>query len=309
MRSEFDFINNIKKKFDLRHVGDDCAVLPKDAKTDLLITADLLVQDVDFRLDWTTPEHLGYKALAVSLSDIAAMGGTARHAMLSIGVPAELWKTEFLDRFYEGWHALAREFDVELVGGDVSRAYACVIDSIVMGEAVRSRALLRSGARPGDAIYVSGTLGGSAAGLKLLEAGHSEHALINRHLAPLPCLSLAASLSGLNVVTSMIDVSDGFAADLAHICRASDVGAIVNAGLLPIDEHVLGLFGEQEAFDLALHGGEDYELVFTCGPESAAALESLPVTRVGKITPQSGAMELTRNNQTTMLPSRGFRHF
>jgi len=309
MRSEFDFITNIKKKFDLRHVGDDCAVLPKNAETDLLITADLLVQGVDFRLDWTTPEYLGHKALAVSLSDIAAMSGTARHAMLSIGLPAELWKTDFLDRFYEGWHSLARQFDIELVGGDLSRADACVIDSIVMGETARSRAVLRSGARPGDAIYVSGTLGGSAAGLKLLEAGHSEHALIHRHLAPLPRLSLAASLSGLNVVTAMIDVSDGFASDLAHICRASDVGAIVDAGLLPIDEHVVGLFGEQEAFDLALHGGEDYELVFTCRPESAAALESLPVTRVGKITAESGTIGLTRNNQTTMLPSRGFRHF
>jgi len=309
MHSEFDFINNIKKKFDLRHVGDDCAVLPKDAKTDLLITADLLVQDVDFRLDWTTPEYLGHKVLAVSLSDIAAMGGTPLHAMLSIGVPAELWKTDFLDRFYEGWHTLAREFDVELVGGDVSRADACVIDSIVMGETARSRAFLRSGARHGDAIYVSGTLGGSAAGLKLLEDGHSEHALIHRHLAPLPRLSLAAALSGLNLVTSMIDVSDGFAADLAHICRASDVGATVDAGLLPIDERVVGLFGDQEALDLALHGGEDYELVFTCGPESASAFEGLQITRVGKINSESGTIGLTRNNQTTTLPSRGFRHF
>jgi len=309
MRSEFDFITNIKKKFDLQYVGDDCAVLPKDAKTDLLITADLLVQDVDFRLGWISPEYLGHKALAVSLSDIAAMGGTPLHAMLSIGVPAGLWRTDFIDRFYEGWHALAREFDVELVGGDVSRADACVIDSIVMGEATRSRAFRRTGARPGDVIYVSGTLGGSAAGLKLLEAGHSEDALIHRHLAPLPRLSLAASLSGLNFVTSMIDVSDGFAADLAHICRASDVGAIVYAGLLPVDEHVVGLFGDEEALELALHGGEDYELVFTCGPEFAAPLESLPVTRVGKITAESGTMGLTRNNQTTMLPSRGFRHF
>ena len=138
MVSEFQFIENIKSRYSLDKIGDDCAVLPKDADTDLLLTADMLVEDIDFRLDWTTPEFLGHKALAVSLSDIAAMGGTPRWAMLSIAIAENLWKTDFLERFYAGWHMLADEFDVELVGGDVSRSPdKLVIDSIVGGEVTR----------------------------------------------------------------------------------------------------------------------------------------------------------------------------
>src|SRR3954470_4014629 len=118
MRSEFQFINDMKSRYDLEKVGDDCAVVPKDDRTDLLITSDMLVEGIDFRLDWATPEQIGHKALAVSLSDIAAMGGTPRHAMLSIAVVENLWKGDFMDRFYEGWHTLARAYGVELVGGD-----------------------------------------------------------------------------------------------------------------------------------------------------------------------------------------------
>src|SRR4030095_11223110 len=112
MRTEFEFIRNIKDKYGLNHVGDDCAVLPKDAKTDLIVTADLLVEDVDFRLGWTTPEFLGHKALAVSLSDIAAMGGTRKWSILSIGIPQHWWKVKFVDKFYLGWFGLAKQYGV-----------------------------------------------------------------------------------------------------------------------------------------------------------------------------------------------------
>src|SRR5215203_7163777 len=122
MRTEFEFIRNIKSKYGLQHLGDDCAVLPKDSKTDLVLTADLLVEDIDFRMDWAIPESLGHKALAVSLSDVAAMGGTPKWAMLSIGIPAAIWKGKFLDKFYTGWFKLAGEHKVELIGGDVSRS-------------------------------------------------------------------------------------------------------------------------------------------------------------------------------------------
>ena len=150
MRSEFEFIQNIKKKYSLAFIGDDCAVLPKDDINDLLITSDMLVEDIDFRLEWTTPEFLGHKALAVSLSDIAAMGGDPTFAMLSLGVSENLWKTDFVDRFFEGWHKLASKYGVELIGGDISRSTdKLVIDSIVLGEVQKSRAILRSGAKPG----------------------------------------------------------------------------------------------------------------------------------------------------------------
>ena len=172
MRGEFEFIQNIKSKYSLSRVGDDCAVLPKDAETDLLVTADMLVEDIDFRLDWTTAEFLGHKALAVSLSDIAAMGGKPVWSMLSVGMPENLWNSDFIDRFYEGWFALARKFDVELVGGDISSIDGkLVIDSIVGGEVAKGKAILRSTAKADDAIFVTGTLGGAAGGLNRLENG------------------------------------------------------------------------------------------------------------------------------------------
>ena len=149
MRSEFDFIQNIKQEYGLEHVGDDCAVLPKDSETDMVVTADMLVEDIDFRLEWTTPEALGHKALAVSLSDVAAMGAEPKWAMLSLGVPEQLWSSSFLDQFYEGWHTLAERYGVELIGGDVSRVPSkLVIDSVVGGETPKGRAIRRSGARP-----------------------------------------------------------------------------------------------------------------------------------------------------------------
>src|SRR5262249_33585904 len=150
MISEFKFIQNIKKKYSLDKVGDDCAVLPKDDKTDMVITADMLVEDIDFRLGWVSPGDVGHKSLAVSLSDIAAMGGIPKWAMLSIAVPTDQWESSFLDRFYEGWHGLAKRFSIVLIGGDISRSPdKIVIDSIVGGEVPRGKAILRSGAKPG----------------------------------------------------------------------------------------------------------------------------------------------------------------
>ena len=132
MKGEFDFIHSLKLKYRLGHIGDDCAVLPNNDQTDLVITSDMLVEDIDFRLDWTTPEFLGHKALAVSLSDIAAMGATPKWAMLSIGIPETLWKTDFLDRFYTGLHDLASQHGVEIIGGDISRVPdKLVVDSTV----------------------------------------------------------------------------------------------------------------------------------------------------------------------------------
>src|SRR5205807_6733690 len=159
MVSELQFIENLRTRYALGKVGDDCAVLPKDTETDLLVTVDMLVEDIDFQIEWGMPGLLGHKALAVSLSDIAAMGGKAAWAMLSLGVPAKLWNTDFMDKFYKGWSALAGEFDVELVGGDVSRSpEKLVIDSMAGGEVAKGRAIMRSGARLGDSIFVTGTL-------------------------------------------------------------------------------------------------------------------------------------------------------
>ena len=163
MPTEFQFIENLKIKYSLPKIGDDCAVLPKDSRTDLVITTDLLVEDIDFRLDWSKPEFIGHKALAVSLSDVAAMGAKPVWSMVSIGVPEHIWKSDFVDEFYLGYMNLAKLYGVELVGGDISKTPdKIVIDSIAAGEVEKGKAILRSGAKVGDLIFVTGELGGAA---------------------------------------------------------------------------------------------------------------------------------------------------
>ncbi|MEO8042037.1 MAG: thiamine-phosphate kinase [Acidobacteriota bacterium] len=317
MRTEFDFIRSIKKKYDLKHVGDDCAVLPKDAKTDLVVTADMLVEDVDFRLEWTAAESLGAKSLAVSLSDIAAMGGTPRWAMLSIAVPPALWKRKtFIDDFYEGWFKLARQYRVDLIGGDVSRTSdKLVIDSIVTGETAKGRAVLRSGAEPGDSIFVTGSLGGAAAGLELLKSGRrttspaaKKGRLIERQLRPTPRVEAGKYLSVRRWAKAMIDISDGFAADLHHLCDASGVGALIEIDRIPIDENLDGMTADQK-LKFALGGGEDFELLFTSDRKVFSQAELPQITRVGEITESARVVEVVRDGRRKFLPPFGYRHF
>ena len=318
MRSEFDFIHHIKKKYGLGHIGDDCAVLPYDNEADLLITADMLAEEIDFRLEWTTPELLGHKALAVSLSDIAAMGGRPNWAMLTIGVPEHLWNGDFLDRFYDGWHKLADQHEVELIGGDVSRvADKLVIDSTVIGWVPRGNAILRSGAKPGDGIYVTGSLGGAAAGLRLLESGRRmtdddspESRLIDRQLAPRPRLDLAVKLITAAGITAMIDLSDGLSSDLRHICDAIGCGAEIDAAKIPIDPDISSLDTTfDHRLELSLNGGEDFELLFTADPKLFPAPPDASITRIGTVTASVGSIELIRDNQRRPMPPRGYLHF
>ena len=312
MRSEFEFIQNIKNKYGLSRVGDDCAVIPRDAEHDTIVTADLLVEDIDFRLSWTTPEVLGHKVLAVSLSDIASMGGTPEWSLLSIGVPEKLWKGDFVDRLYEGWHQIADRFDVELIGGDVSRSPdKLVLDSVVGGRVGKGNAILRSGARAGDSIFVSGPLGGAAGGLRLLEKDRvrastaSESEMVDRQLRPLPRIELGRDLRG--IASAMIDISDGLSSDVAHICEASKVGAIITN--VPIDPNLTANFDDDTAFDFAMNGGEDFELLFTVPHELLSEAERLSTIRVGVITPEAGKIELIRGEVKTDLTPKGFRHF
>ncbi len=317
MRSEFDFIQSIKLKYGLNRIGDDCAVLPKDDQTDMVITADMLVEGIDFRLDWTTPEYLGHKSLAVSLSDVAAMGATPEWAMISIGVPPGLWGDHFLDMFYSGWHDLAAECGVELVGGDVSRVPdQLVIDSIVGGSVPRGEAVLRSTARPGDGIFVTGSLGGAAAGLKLLQQGvrigsadELEILLILRQLRPKPCVSVGQALRSHSISTAMIDISDGLSADLSHLVESSRVGARLNAESIPLLNGTGPSAYSAEALENALHGGEDFELLFTADPGKVSKLGLADVHHIGDITADAGTIELVTDGEPQVLEAKGYRHF
>lgn len=316
--NEFQFIDNIRAKFALRSIGDDCAVMPKDSETDLLLTADMLIEDIDFEIELTRPEFIGHKALAVSLSDIAAMGGEAKWSMLSIGVPQTLWETDFVEKFYDGWFALARLHGVELVGGDVSRSpEKLVIDCVAGGEVARGKAFLRSGAKPGDAIYVTGPLGGAAGGLKLSQRGFVidddildvTTDLLTKLLKPTPQLAAAKVLQTMDVVTSMIDLSDGLSSDLAHICRESGVGASIYKDRLPVDKDIGDYFHSDICMEMALDGGEDFQLLFTVDEKNISRLETSDFRRIGDVTANVGSIELIGDGESTVLEPKGYRHF
>jgi thiamine-monophosphate kinase len=334
-RGEFDFIERIRRQEHERPnadplstlvqgIGDDAAVLRPRAGHDLVVTTDLLVEGVDFRLGggWISPRDLGHKALAVSLSDAAAMGARPRFCLLSVGVPRKLWRGRFLEEFYEGVRALADVHGVRIIGGDTSRTpEGVVVDSIVLGEVRRGRALTRGGARAGDQIFVTGSLGGAAGGLKILESvagltsrSRAGRGLVLRQRRPEPRVEWGALLSEKGLATSLIDLSDGLSSDLAHVCRESGVGARLDASLLPLDSLLVQAgMDTDEALRLALDGGEDFELLFTVAPRKASRLPrevgGVPVTRVGEVTGERGKVRLVRDGRTALLKPGGFEHF
>jgi thiamine-monophosphate kinase len=292
MRSEFDFINELRQRVASQSavtgIGDDAAVFRSNSNKETVVSTDLLVEDIDFRRTTTPPYLLGHKALAVSLSDLAAMGSRPLWCLISIGVPEDVWQTDFVDRLYDGWLDLANRYGVQLIGGDTSRAHEhIVIDSIAIGECTAGMAVKRSGAQPGDQIFVTGSLGAAAAGLRLIERGAHlaeqnladedsqklDHVLL-RQLRPEPRVGWGMVLGEERLATAMIDLSDGLSSDINHLCATSDVGALIDAALLPIDERVVELCGRRalDPLQLALHGGEDYELLFTVKQEHAALL-------------------------------------
>ena len=271
------------------------------------------------------------------------MGARPRFCLLSVGVPRALWRGGFLEEFYRGVRALARLHGVRLIGGDTSRTEAGVcIDSIVVGEVRRGRALMRSGARAGDQIFVTGALGGAAAGLRILESRavqksrsgskteakltRAERGLVLRQIRPTPRVEWGIILGEKRLATALIDLSDGLSSDLAHVCRESGVGARIEAALLPCEPLLksttskAGILSETDALSLeedmlslALNGGEDFELLFTVRPRDASRLprevHGVPVTRVGEVTSERGKVRLVREGRARLLRPGGFEHF
>ena len=337
-KSEFDFIASLRQRVTasapkneslIAGVGDDAAVFRSSAGKETVITADLLVEDIDFRRTTTPPFLLGHKALAVSLSDIAAMGARPLWSLISIGVPEDIWQTEFVDHFYDGLLELANHYGVQLIGGDTSRTNeSIVIDSVVAGECPAGTAVMRSGASPGDQIFVTGSLGAAAAGLRLIERGAHlaeqnladedsqklDHVLI-RQLRPEPRVGWGIVLGEERLATAMIDLSDGLSSDLNRLCDASGVGALIDSSLLPIDNRVVELCGRRalDPLQLALHGGEDFELLFTVKPGDVARLprrvDGVENKRIGAMTDAIEGVKISEGPRVWDLKPGGWKHF
>lgn len=314
-------------------VGDDAAAVETGHLT--LVTTDTLVEGVHFRRDWAPPRLLGRKALTVNLSDIAAMAGIPRFVTVSLCLPADA-SIGFVDGLYDGLLERSAETGVSIVGGNLTRTSGpIVIDVAVMGQG--DRLIRRSGARPGDLAVVTGTLGAAAAGLRVLSQGarlsedgylistglwteSSSNALshcLRAHLDPTPPLALGRTLSEHDIVHAAMDISDGLSADLLQICRESDVSAFVEATAVPIDPWAAGLERARggDALALALHGGEDYQLLLALAPEKLDALKDLaviwdlPLTAVGRFADGEPRVSLRNGEAEEPLEPLGFDHF
>jgi len=297
-------------------IGDDAAAVTTEPGTVSLLTTDMLLEGIHFDLAFCTPENLGWKSLAVNLSDIAAMGGKPQYCLLSLAVPRGV-PVSFIDGFTGGLLACAAEFGVTLIGGDTcSSRSGLVVSLTVMGEQHPERVVTRSGARPGDLILVTGTIGDSALGLRQLMAGHRDGRAIVRHLEPSPRVREGLVLAKEKLPTAMIDISDGLLADLGHILKCSAVGASLELARLPLSPEVSAhVSGETvDPFRLPLSGGEDYELLFTIPPDREAATRKAlspfgtSLSVLGTIT-SSGLRVVDPNGRDYPVIAGGYDHF
>jgi thiamine-monophosphate kinase len=288
-------------------IGDDCAVLPVPRGHELLVTTDFSLEGIHFRREWHPADSVGHRCLARGLSDVAAMGGIPRYAFLSLALPADLpqrWVGDFL----RGFLKLAKQYKVQLAGGDTAQSPAGVLaDIVVVGSVPAGKALLRSGARPGDLIYVTGTLGSSVATLQDLRRGKKFWPVTQpRHFYPDPRIAVGQYLREKKLATAMIDTSDSLSTDLRHVCDESRVGATVEAEALPKTD-------AENALHYALHGGEDYELLFTVPPARAkklpAQIAGVPITRIGTTTRGRQIKLKNPGGFSQPLPAGGWQHF
>lgn len=296
-------------------IGDDCAVLRLPRGHEALVTTDFSLEGVHFRREWHPAEAVGHRCLTRGLSDIAAMGGEPLTAFLSLALPADL-DQKWVDGFLRGFNALARKFGVTLAGGDTAQSPSGILaDIMVLGSVPQGKAVLRSGARVGDDIYVTGKLGMGVAALNRLFAGESPTKLQKdkaaaKHFRPTPRVEIGRFLRERGLATAMIDISDGLSIDLAHICEESGVSAWLAEEAIPI--------ANGATLDDALHGGDEYELLFTARPQKHSSipksLGGVPVAWIGTITKLERSHRcnvwLVNNERgRTELKPRGWEHF
>jgi len=298
-------------------IGDDCAVLRLLPGQESLVTTDFSLEGIHFRRDWHPPESVGHRCLTRGLSDIAAMGGEPVAAFLSLALPRDLPQS-WVGRFARSLISLAEKFGVALAGGDTAESPNGILaDIIVVGTAPQGKSVLRSGARPGDRIVVSGELGGSAAAVARMLARQKKGKLkkklnprdYHRHFYPEPRLELGRILREKGLASAMIDTSDGLSTDLAHLCEESGVGAELDAALIPRAR--VGKPAREVDLDLALHGGEDYELLFTvsAGKRLPAQIAGVALTQIGHIARPPKILLRTQPNLAYELEPRGWQHF
>lgn len=300
-------------------LGDDAALLRLRPTCQLVVTTDLFLEDVHFRRQWMTAAQAGYKAVARALSDLAAMGAAPRFLFLSVAVPRALGR-RWLEQFFRGAVKTARAFRVALAGGDLGSAqHGVVVDVTSVGEVERSRALLRSGARPGDAIFLTGTAGLARAGLEVLRRGLERRSVfapaVRTHVRPVPRCAVGRYLVRRRLASAAIDTSDGLSTDLNHICEESKVGARIEASRIPLPATAAKIRDllRLDPFSLALHGGEDYELLFTVPAARVrrlpAKIQGVRVTRIGEITRARRVVLVEVSGRERVLRAGGFDHF
>ena len=315
-RGEFGFIDYINAVFPVPEgtvgIGDDCAVLPA-GEGELLFSTDLLMEGVHFLRSESSPEDVGWKAAAVNLSDIAAMGGKPVATFLSIALPKDA-QGEWAERFIEGYRQISSQYDVPLLGGDTTSSLRDIAVNVgILGRCQSGKRLMRSGAKVGETIYVTGPLGDSAAGLQAILKGirRSEEVktLIERHKRPLPRVDAGVILIQSGKVGAMMDISDGIASDMRHIMKASKVGAVIALDRLPLSSELISVCAEQgwDRYWLSTSGGEDFELLFT-GPDGLENELDIKVYPVGKIV-DGNELTWTVEGSAVDYDYMGYKHF
>lgn len=332
---EFRLIEQLRRSFGrtgsavIRGIGDDAAVVMPPKGRQLVLTTDLLVEGVHFDLGTASLKEVGYKAAVANLSDIAAMGARPEYALVSIAIPAS-WTAPRVLRLYQGMREAFRPYRVALIGGDTSSSPRGLFLSLtVTGSVPAGAALMRSGARAGDLLYVTGTLGDSLAGLVLLSHNRRRHAapamsssdrrfLIDRHRRPIALPRLGRALSAGRLASAAIDLSDGLSGDLHHLCEQSSVGAEVAAASLPLSPSLQAYAraSKSDPVTLALRGGEDYELLFTVPPAKRRALQRMArragrrLTCIGVIRPKAFGVRLRdTSGRLRRLAVTSYAHF
>lgn len=310
---EFALIERIKNKTVLfsedviAGIGDDAAVLKYGKNSCLLFTTDMLVENDHFSLKYSGAEQIGMKAIEQNVSDIAAMGGLPKYAAVSLALPNDI-SVEFIDKLYKGINKKSRKYKINVVGGNITHSKEIVINVALLGFVEKKYLALRSGAKSGDLIFCSGNVGGSTAGLELLRRNKKGKS-IKIHLEPKSRLELARKLARVGI-SSMIDVSDGVAPEVKHICGESNVGAVIYADKIPISKDTISDSKKikKNPIDFALYGGEDFELVFTANKSKLNQLKKLDVKAIGKVVDKQYGIKLVKDGRKVNLGS-GFDHF